>query len=79
MTLFVVCLLTYAIKKTARDIWVIVILSVCIKLYVPIPDSGIPAAIGYAKHSGLPMELGIIVTSLLHLACTVYVSSPLVL
>nr|CAH7725148.1 unnamed protein product [Callosobruchus chinensis] len=29
-------------------------------MVVPIPDSGIPAAIGYAKHSGLPMELGII-------------------
>ncbi|MDN5247587.1 MAG: amidophosphoribosyltransferase [Wolbachia endosymbiont of Tyrophagus putrescentiae] len=27
---------------------------------VPIPDSGIPAAIGYAERSGLPMELGII-------------------
>jgi amidophosphoribosyltransferase len=29
-------------------------------MIVPIPDSGIPAAIGYAEHSGLPMELGII-------------------
>ncbi len=27
---------------------------------VPIPDSGVPAAIGYAQHSGLPFELGII-------------------
>ncbi|WP_353278680.1 amidophosphoribosyltransferase [Wolbachia endosymbiont (group A) of Udea olivalis] len=31
-----------------------------VDMVVPIPDSGIPAAIGYAKHSGLPMELGII-------------------
>nr|CAH7712605.1 unnamed protein product [Callosobruchus chinensis] len=31
-----------------------------VNMVVPIPDSGIPAAIGYAKHSGLPMELGII-------------------
>ncbi|WFW29990.1 MAG: amidophosphoribosyltransferase [Wolbachia endosymbiont of Menacanthus eurysternus] len=31
-----------------------------IDMIVPIPDSGIPTAIGYAKHSGLPMELGII-------------------
>ncbi len=27
---------------------------------VPIPDSGVPAAIGYARQSGLPFELGII-------------------
>ena len=27
---------------------------------VPVPDSGIPAAIGYAKASGIPFELGII-------------------
>ncbi|MGL9732830.1 MAG: amidophosphoribosyltransferase [Wolbachia sp.] len=31
-----------------------------VDMIVPIPDSGIPATIGYAKHSGLPMELGII-------------------
>ncbi|MDM8335214.1 amidophosphoribosyltransferase [Wolbachia pipientis] len=31
-----------------------------VDMVVPIPDSGIPAAIGYAKHSGLLMELGII-------------------
>ncbi|WP_341808400.1 amidophosphoribosyltransferase [Wolbachia endosymbiont (group E) of Neria commutata] len=31
-----------------------------IDMIVPIPDSGIPAAIGYAEHSGIPMELGII-------------------
>ncbi|WP_349968085.1 amidophosphoribosyltransferase [Wolbachia endosymbiont of Armadillidium arcangelii] len=31
-----------------------------VDMIVPIPDSGIPAAIGYAKHSRLPMELGII-------------------
>ncbi len=27
---------------------------------VPVPDSGVPAAIGYAEQSGLPFELGII-------------------
>jgi amidophosphoribosyltransferase len=27
---------------------------------VPVPDSGVPAAIGYASQSGLPFELGII-------------------
>ena len=27
---------------------------------VPVPDSGVPAAIGYAKQSGMPFELGII-------------------
>jgi len=27
---------------------------------VPVPDSGVPAAIGYAQRSGLPFELGII-------------------
>jgi amidophosphoribosyltransferase len=27
---------------------------------VPVPDSGIPSAIGYAKASGIPFELGII-------------------
>ncbi len=29
-------------------------------LIVPVPDSGVPAAIGYAQQSGLPFELGII-------------------
>ncbi|MCW5698834.1 MAG: amidophosphoribosyltransferase [Rhodospirillales bacterium] len=29
-------------------------------LVVPVPDSGVPAAIGYAKQSGIPFELGII-------------------
>jgi len=29
-------------------------------LVVPVPDSGLPAAIGYAEASGLPFELGII-------------------
>lgn len=29
-------------------------------LVVPVPDSGVPAAIGYAARSGLPFELGII-------------------
>ena len=27
---------------------------------VPVPDSGVPAAIGYAQEAGLPFELGII-------------------
>jgi amidophosphoribosyltransferase len=27
---------------------------------VPVPDSGVPAAIGYSQYSGLPFELGII-------------------
>ena len=27
---------------------------------VPVPDSGSPAAIGYAHQSGIPYELGII-------------------
>ncbi|MDF7674241.1 amidophosphoribosyltransferase [Acetobacteraceae bacterium ESL0709] len=27
---------------------------------VPVPDSGVPSAIGYAKESGIPFELGII-------------------
>ena len=29
-------------------------------LVVPVPDSGVPAAIGYAQESGLPFELGIV-------------------
>lgn len=29
-------------------------------IIVPVPDSGVPAAIGYANQSGLPFELGII-------------------
>lgn len=29
-------------------------------LVVPVPDSGVPAALGYAEASGLPFELGII-------------------
>lgn len=29
-------------------------------MVVPVPDSGVPAAIGYAAQSGLPFELGII-------------------
>lgn len=31
-----------------------------VDVIVPIPDSGVPAAIGYARESGLPFELGII-------------------
>ena len=30
------------------------------ELVVPVPDSGVPAAIGYAAEAGLPFELGII-------------------
>ena len=26
----------------------------------PVPDSGVPAALGYAQESGMPFELGII-------------------
>ena len=29
-------------------------------IVVPVPDSGVPAAIGYAEHAGIPFELGII-------------------
>jgi amidophosphoribosyltransferase len=29
-------------------------------IVVPVPDSGVPAAMGYARQSGLPFELGII-------------------
>jgi len=29
-------------------------------LVVPVPDSGVPAAIGYARQAGIPFELGII-------------------
>ena len=31
-----------------------------VDLVVPVPDSGVPAAIGYSQASGLPFELGII-------------------
>jgi amidophosphoribosyltransferase len=34
--------------------------SVDADLVVPVPDSGVPAAIGYAVESGIPFELGII-------------------
>jgi amidophosphoribosyltransferase len=30
------------------------------EVVVPVPDSGVPAAIGYAQESGIPYELGII-------------------
>ena len=29
-------------------------------LVIPVPDSGVPAAIGYAQSAGIPFELGII-------------------
>jgi amidophosphoribosyltransferase len=31
-----------------------------VDLIVPVPDSGVPAAIGYAQETGIPFELGII-------------------
>ncbi len=31
-----------------------------VDLVVPVPDSGVPAALGYAQESGIPFELGII-------------------
>ena len=31
-----------------------------VDLVVPVPDSGVPAAIGYSQQSGIPFELGII-------------------
>jgi amidophosphoribosyltransferase len=34
--------------------------SVDADIVVPVPDSGVPAAMGYAVESGIPMELGII-------------------
>lgn len=34
--------------------------SVCADVIVPVPDSGVPSAIGYAAESGIPFELGII-------------------
>jgi len=34
--------------------------SVAADVVVPVPDSGVPAAMGYAAESGLPFELGII-------------------
>ncbi|GGZ01089.1 amidophosphoribosyltransferase [Novosphingobium colocasiae] len=34
--------------------------SVSADLVIPVPDSGVPAAIGFAQESGIPFELGII-------------------
>ena len=34
--------------------------SVVADLVIPVPDSGVPAAIGFAQESGIPFELGII-------------------
>ncbi|HWX60849.1 amidophosphoribosyltransferase [Bradyrhizobium sp.] len=31
-----------------------------VDVVVPVPDSGVPAAVGYAQHSAVPFELGII-------------------
>ena len=33
---------------------------VCVDYVIPVPDSGTPAAIGYAEAAGIPFELGII-------------------
>ena len=29
-------------------------------MVIPVPDSGVPSALGYSKQSGIPFELGII-------------------
>ena len=34
--------------------------AVAADVVVPVPDSGVPSAMGYAEESGLPFELGII-------------------
>ena len=34
--------------------------SVCADVVAPVPDSGVPAALGYAEQAGLPFELGIV-------------------
>jgi amidophosphoribosyltransferase len=34
--------------------------AVAADMVIPVPDSGVPAALGYASESGLPFELGII-------------------
>ena len=34
--------------------------NVAADLVIPVPDSGVPAALGYAQQSGIPFELGII-------------------
>ena len=31
-----------------------------VDVVVPVPDSGVPAAVGYSQYSGVPFELGII-------------------
>ncbi len=41
-------------KMLAKD------LSVDADIVVPVPDSGVPAAIGYSQESGLPFELGLV-------------------
>jgi amidophosphoribosyltransferase len=35
-------------------------LDINVDMVVPVPDSGVPAALGYAQESGIPYELGII-------------------
>ncbi|MBI2087486.1 MAG: amidophosphoribosyltransferase [Deltaproteobacteria bacterium] len=41
-------------RQLARESWV------AADLVTPVPDSGVPAAIGYAEESGLPLEFGLI-------------------
>jgi len=51
--------LVYAARKAIGE--QLAIESPCdVDLVVPVPDSGVPAAIGYAQQSGIPFELGII-------------------
>jgi amidophosphoribosyltransferase len=40
--------------------WLAAEKSVMADIVVPVPDSGVPAALGFAQHSGIPFELGII-------------------
>ncbi|OGS48017.1 MAG: amidophosphoribosyltransferase [Erythrobacter sp. RIFCSPHIGHO2_12_FULL_63_10] len=51
--------LVYAARKAIGQ--QLAIESPCdVDLVVPVPDSGVPAAIGFAQQSGIPFELGII-------------------
>ena len=52
----------YNVYETRQRIgaWLARETGVIADVVVPVPDSGIPGAIGYAKESGIPFELGII-------------------
>lgn len=52
----------YNVYETRQRIgaWLARETGVVADVVVPVPDSGIPGAIGYAKESGIPFELGII-------------------